>query len=359
MKILHVAEVVKGGVASVMNQLIAGQENGNDLKIIIPRNQLSEIQINNKNNIIPFNSIKRSIYSHFNLLKTFIISVIKFKPDVIHIHSTFAGVICRLSLFILPSRNIKIVYCPHAFSFMMDNHKYKKNIYILIERFLSLVTQKIICVSDHEYNEAVTHGFKKDKLVTIYNGVPDFGEPARKKWLLNDKLNILFVGRFERQKGYDLLLEVIKHFSNREDIYFHLVGDFVDNKDKTYINTNNTVTYGWMPHEKVLDLYQNADLLIMPSRWEGLPMAALEALNAGLPILASNCSAFPELIEQNENGFLFENENVGDIINVILNILNDSDVLNKLKAMSNKCREIYLNKYDARIMIDETYKLYN
>lgn len=114
-----------------------------------------------------------------------------------------------------------------------------------------------------------------------------------------------------------------------------------------------------MPHEKVLDLYQNADLLIMPSRWEGLPMAALEALNAGLPILASNCSAFPELIKQNENGFLFENENVDDIINVILNILNDSDVLNKLTAMSNKCREIYLNKYDARIMINETYKLYN
>ncbi|MGU5121571.1 hypothetical protein MAX20_29515, partial [Escherichia coli] len=78
------------------------------------------------------------------------------------LHSTFSGVLGRLCLFILsPIVKPVVIYCPHAFSFMMTNQKLKKKIYVAIEKILQKNTDAIICVSKYELEESIKYGFDK------------------------------------------------------------------------------------------------------------------------------------------------------------------------------------------------------
>ncbi|WP_413729804.1 glycosyltransferase [Sodalis sp. RH22] len=154
MKVLHAAETIKGGVATVLSQLVISQlewQEVSDLKCLIPDLQSDELQGINKKYIITFRREKRNLFSLIAFLYSFSKTVYKFKPDIIHLHSTFAGILGRVVLFfLLPFFRPKIVYCPHAFSFLMTTSKAKKNIYIFAERMLQPMTDVYICVSNFE-----------------------------------------------------------------------------------------------------------------------------------------------------------------------------------------------------------------
>ena len=95
----------------------------------------------------------------------------KIKPDIIHVHSTWAGVLVRVPYLFLPKKNIRIVYSSHGWSFLMDVSNYKKRFYVFVEKILLGVTDKIINISSYEQKQAVENGFNKNFMAMIYNGV--------------------------------------------------------------------------------------------------------------------------------------------------------------------------------------------
>ncbi|MDM8040574.1 glycosyltransferase, partial [Klebsiella quasipneumoniae] len=209
MKVLHVAEVIKGGVSSVMNELLLSQIKNDNIErvcCLIPDSQRDELNIGDSH-IYTFKRNGRNLLSFIFFVWMFIRTVIKEKPTIIHLHSTFAGLFGRTVLILLPFYKGHVIYCPHAFSFMMAKSKWKLNLFAIVERFLSKFTDAIICVSNYEKEIAIVNGIPKEKLFTIYNGVSEVEHID--KLPKSDLFNILYVGRFDYQKGFDRLEKII------------------------------------------------------------------------------------------------------------------------------------------------------
>lgn len=357
MKILHVAETIQGGVASVLDQLVLDQVNNSySVKVLIPLDQ--QEYLTDKDSIISYRKTGRNIFSFIILAFSFLKTILLYKPDIIHLHSSFAGAICRAVLFLIPFRKAKVIYCPHSFAFMMNVSKRKKKLYASIERILSLVTDRIVCVGSAEYSVATKFGINAKKLQVIYNGVPSLQkiDLSQKLYLRNNVINFLFVGRFDYQKGFDLLIKLFEHTQNLK-VHFTVIGDFV-HANKNQKPQFSHVTYvGWMPKAELVTYYKDADVLIMPSRWEGLPMVALEAFSMGVPLFASNCESLSEIVVDNEDGFLFENnsaESLNTRFDEIYNVLDKQMLIQLSQLVQVKFEQ----NFTAQKMLDETLNLY-
>ncbi len=353
MKVLHAAETIKGGVATVLKQIVYAQTNSNlfsEVYCLIPENQKSEMDIIPRKNLISFHRTGRNITSLVNFLRSFIKNVYVFNPDVVHLHSTFAGFLGRAALLILyPIRKPAIIYCPHAFSFLMEDSNLKKRLFIIIEKILLFFTNKVICVSHYERNIAIQYGLSEKKMVVVYNGVAVKDEV--KKVEHNGTFNLLFVGRLDYQKGYDILINAMSSLEN-EDVHLKIVGDSVNqNSDKVYLK--NVSYEGWISSNKLEPYYLHADALVISSRWEGFAMVPLEAMSYYLPIIASDSTSLPEVVDNMSSGLLFENGNSDDLKNKIL-ALKSSDY----QTLGRYGNQYFRKKFTSDLMIEKTFEIY-
>lgn len=148
-----------------------------------------------------------------------------------------------------------------------------------------------------------------------------------------DERKILAIGRYTKQKGFDLLVEAASKLKNEfPDWMFCVVGSGEEEqKLRNLIRQHNLNGYISLspPTNDVIPLYKTASIYCMSSRWEGLPMVLIEAQSCGLPIVSFNCPEGPsEIIQDGVNGFLCEPENSTDLAEK-LKILMENDKLRK------------------------------
>lgn len=364
MKILHAAETIKGGVSTVMNSLIKNQiENPqvDKIMVICPDEQKDSLIKISKLNVCLFARKKRNILGLINFMIVFTKILMKEKPDVVHLHSSFAGLIGRLLiLFLFKFKKIKVIYCPHAFSFLMSTNIFKNTLYSYMEFILSFITDKVICVSKSEYLSAIKKNLPKTKLSIIHNGVPIKVEVKNNNLNKKDHYKLLFVGRFDYQKGLDILLKSLIKVDEKiinYKITLTLVGETVNSNENIEFPPNlknvNIIKKGWLNSNELEKQYLFNDLLVIPSRWEGFAMVPLEAMSYGLPIIASNIEAFKEIIIDNENGLLFKNEDYESLGNVLLNLHELNLNVIRERALNN-----FTNKYTEELMNTKTFNLY-
>lgn len=345
MKVLHVAETIKGGVATVLNQL--NSDDRVKKLFLIPLQHSDDMEI--KENNILFNRTGRNIFSFLRLAILFIQTIINFKPDIIHIHSSFAGLICRIIIVFFPNRP-KVIYCPHAFSFLMSTGKIKKIIYAFIENILSHITDMIICTSNFEKKIALEYLMNSEKMVVIYNGIKvplvvNEISPYKKK------NNVLFVGRFDYQKAFDFVLKVSNYFP--DNIELTIVGEYVNDKNKKSIpNSINHIP--WLNRESLSLYYYYADVVFMPSRWESFGLVAVEANSYGTPVVCSNRASLPEIVIDNFNGKTFDHYDPEMVSKMIIEIINSP--MNR--EIASNCISVYKNKFTSELMQDRVFMLY-
>jgi glycosyltransferase involved in cell wall biosynthesis len=355
MRVLHVCEYVKGGIATYLNEVVKYQiENGIDVYIILSRHNSDNIDVILESNKIFYEYKRKPKFIFKSILK--INQIIKeLKPDIIHIHSTFAGLFTRLP-FLIKKRNSKIVYCSHGWSFLMDTSHFKRLIYSFIEKVLSMCTDLIINISKYEFDKSIEVGLPVGKSTLIYNGI---SEKLREKpvELMIDidksKINLLFIGRFDKQKGIDILLDFFRvHEISSIDLY--IIGDSVL-KNQTLEVPHNVHHLGWVDHQSIDTYYKLFDAVIIPSRWEGFGLVAIEAMKNRKAVIASNKGALPELVINNKNGFLFDIDNLDSLKKIIDNL--DKQ---KLAEMGEIGHQIFLNKFTSEKMNEkliQSYKL--
>ncbi|WEV48806.1 glycosyltransferase [Acinetobacter sp. ESL0695] len=348
MKVLHVAETVKGGVATIIDQLLLDERI--ESFCLIP--EAHESEISNKKNFYLYERTGRNLKSFIYLMIAFIKYFNTVKPDIVHIHSSFAGMICRIILFFF-IRKPKIVYCPHAFSFLMDNSSIKKSIYAWIEKILLINTDIVICTSEYEKNISLQYKMPTNKLITIYNSVlPPFHIEKVRNNYRNNLIKVLFVGRLDHQKGVDILADIIKLVDDRFE--FTIIGDSVVDRKLNEIFSFPVKKIGWVTKQELSKYYTQADVIIMPSRWESFGLVAVEANSYGKPVIATNCTSLPEIIENGKNGFLFKKDSASEAVS----ILNQLDIF-KLKSMENECLKNYKDRFSTKVMLDKVFSLYS
>lgn len=176
MKILHISETIKGGVGTVIHQLLEYQllsDEIDDAICLVPYEQSDILSGIDEDKIFTYKRSGRNLRSLLKLLFASDKIIQSYKPDIIHLHSTFAGLLCRLLMLKYTFKKNKpvVIYCPHAFPFLMKQNAFRRIIFIYTERALSYLTNTIICVGKYEFEEAVNAGIPSKKLKLVYNGV--------------------------------------------------------------------------------------------------------------------------------------------------------------------------------------------
>lgn len=357
MKVLHVGEYVKGGVATYLHTLFSGDEsNGVDNYVALSRS-MSDKDWELPSSKIYYYSYVRNLW-HVPLAMIRIWKIIRqINPDILMVHSTWAGLFVRFPCLFIPKGKRKIIYNAHGWAFLRDTSVFNKKIYANIERVLAYVTDCIINVSDYEQRAAVACGLPKAKMQRIYNGLDGTVGTAVIKidGFDSSKINLLFVGRFDRQKGLDWLLEQFQHNITRQDIHLYVIGASVVDKQNISIPNSRVTFLGWVDRHLINAYYKLCDALIMPSRWEAFGFTAVEAMQNGRPVLASNRGALPEIVHSSESGWLFELDSSGQSLNGILNSLDK----NNMQDIGVKARKAYEANFTATKMRKAIYCLYH
>jgi glycosyltransferase involved in cell wall biosynthesis len=344
LKVLHIAELVKGGVATILNEVIQSQNkiDGVEAQVLVNKIHVEYITSNCVNTY----SGGRSLWGLLLFANAILKLYLKERPDVIHLHSSFAGLVGRLVL--LPMR-VKIIYQPHGVSFDIQRVAWFKRLILgCVEKVLSYRSAKIIAISSYEFKQLECFISTK-KLVLINNGVVDI------EYKVDNHRNgrLLFVGRFDRQKGLDLLLN---YYRNNDVIYpLDIVGDSVlSNNDQDTEALLNVELLGWKTSADLAAIYSQYSAVVMPSRWEGFGLVAIEALRSGTPVICSDRGALPFIIKNGMNGFVFDLDNINDALNSTLLIFNSSDI----QQLIDNSRNTYLSEYTSKIMCDKIVSTY-
>lgn len=236
-------------------------------------------------------------------------------------------------------------------------------------RLMANACDRLICVSDsvYEFHPRRT-GLPNWRYSVIPNGIDanafthdtSARKRLRKEWGLSDDQPCLaFVGRLDYQKGIDTLMAAVSHLGARgAPIDLVVAGNgsqrrIVSNFIKHGEGGSQCRMLGFV--SDVRSLLSAADLVVMPSRWEGLPIVAVEAMSAGLPVIATRVAGLKEVVVDGETGLLIEPNNGAVLADTIESLLGDAELRKKL-GQAGRAR--VLEHYSIAANIAAHEKLY-
>lgn len=277
----------------------------------------------------------KEIFAFFELLRLYF----KWKPDIIHTNSSKAGGLGATAArlynvlrFMFPASTdesvrrasrCKIVFTAHGWAFHETRAWWIKFIMKALSELTVLLHNKVICVSQFDYNSAKRQFVApKRKLVMIHNGIDTYKldtqflskQEAQQKLFGNpqNKPAIGTIGEWIANKGWKFLVDAFTKLTQEgHEFSFIMIGGG-ENRDKekltAYIRKNN-LEHRVTLHEFISDaaVYLKAfDVFVLPSLKEGFPFVILEAAAAEVPIIATRVGGVPEFIENQKTGLLVE-----------------------------------------------------
>jgi len=288
------------------------------------------------------NSIEKFVYNKeaYHKIKEYI-NVIK--PDIAHVHLFMGGLTVSI-LKALKENNIPVVHTVHdyrlicpAYLFLNGKNqlcdKCKKNKYynciknkcsenklsqstiLALDSYNRLLFYKpqnyidrYIFVSDFAKKKHIEFEYDtKSKMSRVYNFMPNIDEikPQKAK---GDYM--LYLGRLSREKGVSTLIEAQKKMNFKLKVAGTgpLLENYQTNEDE------NVQFLGFQSGENLINLIQRASFIIVPSEWyENNPMSIIESYAYGKPVIGANIGGIPEIVQNNQTGFLFESGNVDSL----------------------------------------------
>ncbi len=317
MKILHVAQSLKGGSASYFNEMLPDHIHaygGRNVGLVVPATDAEYLRSEiSRCRRFWFKSRARNVPSLLNFVFTVATACWRFKPDVIHLHGIYAGTAGRLAVPLL-SRKTKVVYCAHGWALERETSWWVKKITVLVELALAPLTDVIVNISHADAACAAAAGIAARDNVVVYNGVEDIPPPdraarlalAQERGLSPDKVNVVFAGRLDHQKGYEIADAAFRALpANKYHLY--VLGDSVLSTSAPPPDLPANVTrLGWQSRDEVCRFMQIADVLVMPSKWEGFGLTAIEAMRAGTAVLCSKVGGLPEVVDDGVTGIVVD-----------------------------------------------------
>lgn len=307
-----------------------------------------------------------SLYRELNPLKDLkgLIQVIRIirkeKPDIIHCHSAKGGFIGRMVGFLTRT---KTFYTPHAFSFLSTQNKIKKRIYLFLEKMAKLNSFLLACSeSERELGMRQVH-YKEKKAYVWSNSVPD-AQTVRSSGLNERSPYICYVGRPSYQKNPFFLVNVIHEVHKAcPNIRFYIlgVGYYSPDLDQmkrmiTQYQLENTIElFPWLSHDETMGYIKNALFYLTTSRYEGLPLAVIEAMSLGKCIVASDVLGNRDCVKNNYNGYLLPLQE--DLfVKQILKLLNDPK---QIETFGKNSRSLFEKEFLIQNQIQYLENIYN
>jgi glycosyltransferase involved in cell wall biosynthesis len=283
------------------------------------------------------------------------------KYDLIHAHSNLPGLPGKLLSKIL---HIPVIYQVHGTGTEvmqeMYGHGLKSKILNSLEIFLH---RKIKYDLEITVDQKFTQYKNVNNSIYIPNGVDlsKFDAYPNKK---EKYFKILFVGRIHPQKGLIILINAVKELKQvlrEKNVQIVVVGDGEQKESLLHqiheLKIENLFEFkGEKYGEDLIKEYKSSDIFILPSLYEGFPLTVLEAWASKIPVLTSDVGELPYIIQNDYNGWVFENKNIEDLKEKIL-ISVDKKVMLPERGL-NGYNQV-LEKYDWNIIISKYFEFFN
>lgn len=297
----------------------------------------------------------KNIEYSWKLNKTFENLIKQYALDVVHIHGGPGG------LFLFKKLSVPVVYTTHHTYWQqyryIGTQRWKYLLYVLEKQSYALADQ-IICVStDTKKILSKYYNVKQQILRYIPNGIGQEKAIASLPSLKKTK-NILYVGRIDKRKGVDFLIEamiLVKEIDS--DIVLHIVGTGKD-KEKYEIFAKKhelpIIFYDHIPDDELSNLYKKMSVQIVPSIFEGFGISILEGIKQGVPIIATNVDGIRNIIKHNYSGMLVNYNDHYGLADTIVYLVGNTQLQKKLIANANR----ELPKYNWQKNYFQTLQIY-
>ena len=311
MKVLHVGQMI-GGLGVYIRNTVTYISDEFEFVIVHGEGDNSKPVMKNGKEVKEYTI---SLYRDLNPLKDLkgLIQVIRIiqkeKPDIIHCHSAKGGFIGRMAGFLTRT---KTFYTPHAFSFLSTQNKMKKRIYLFLERMARLDSFLLACSeSEKELGMEQVH-YKEKRAYVWSNSVPD-AQTVPPSGLKETSPYICYIGRPSYQKNPFFLVNVIREVHKAyPDIRFYILGVGYYSPDLEqmkrmivqYQLENAIELFPWLSHDETMGYVKNSLFYLTTSRYEGLPLAVIEAMSLGKCIVASDVLGNKDCVKDGYNGYL-------------------------------------------------------
>lgn len=264
-------------------------------------------------------------------------------PDVVHINN-FKGL--SLSVFSATKRlNLPLVFTAHDYSLICPRANLLNGsgeictapsrlckAYVNIQKFIvdnkpDLVTAPSQFVIDKLKESGL---FESVKTMKLPLGIELSDRKVKKSY---NTINILYAGGLSWHKGVHILINAFKELE-QENIRLHILGKGKDEDEfkKIASSDKRIIFHGFVPDEKLMELYQKANITVVPSIWyDNSPMVIYESLVNGTPVIGSRIGGIPELVEDGYNGFLFESGNVDKLKEILETLVKNPSKLQNLE----------------------------
>ncbi len=301
---------------------------------------------------------KIKLTSDFLALASVIRTYYQFRPDIVHSHTTKAGLICRVAR-IFYIHKIRLVHTYHGHLLYGYFNPTKTRLLILIEKFLGLFTSRLVTVGNRVRDELLAAGVAPaNKFQVIPPGITFLESPASSSIgsiRKNATLTIGFVGRVTQIKRPDKFLELVENAqAHKLDVSFHVAGDgnLLDQMKTSAKKKGLEIEFlGWVAD--IESLFETLDILVLTSDNEGTPISIVQAAAHGCISLSTNVGSVEDVLIDGTTGFLC-NE-VDEFVEKIHRLGRNPT---ELREMQNSARSFAVSNFSGRRLARDHARLY-
>lgn len=343
--ILHVTEASGGGVLQVMAQLCRHQANdGARVSVAFTervdtptREELQERFSPCLVTRLDGGSTLRNLIAIYRAVRR---ALLDRDFDVIHLHSSYAGLAGRLAKASVWRPSPIVVYSPHAFGFIRADISGPMRWAIrMAESFLARVSNGTIAVSESEASLARMVGTAA-KVRVLPNCLELASLPVQRK--ANGL--VANIGRLVPQKGPERFSLAAEKFANVAQ--FVWIGGLTDRLENFHMQSNVQIT-GNIPHKEAILRLSTATVHLFTSKWEGMPLALMESQAMGIPAIAWDCPGVGDVILDGETGYIVSTD--ADMLDKLSLLLSNEALRNRMAHQAEQVRHRFSSQgYGAR-----------
>lgn len=295
---------------------------------------------------IPFSHLSELASNQTNALSQLKQAIEHYHPSHIHAHGYKASIVSKfVKLVSISPSKPRQISTYHA----GETPKGKVWLYDFLDRYTGFLSNHCFVVSNKIQDKIPS----KTTLLNNFIAIPDSSATSEHLYDVgnSDKMyHVGFVGRLSHEKAPDRFFSLARSLANH---HFHLFGDGPERQALEQTKPDNLTFHG---HQTSMDnAWKAIDVLVIPSRYEGLPMAALEAMARGIPVIASKVGNLPQLINHQDNGYIAQDET--DLQTCLVDWIALSD--QKKAGMAEKARNTIIEQYSPQAVIPQILAFYS
>jgi glycosyltransferase involved in cell wall biosynthesis len=348
-----------GGVTSHLMEFITNFRDNYEIYLISGEEGLltdTAAECGIEYHVVPTLNNKAGVMGDFKAIAQCVRLIKKIQPDLVHMHSSKAGLVGRIAAQIA---NVPTIFTAHGWGFTPGLPRSRQLLLWGIEFSLAKLTDRILCVSKFDYDLALNSNVgDRSQLHYVYNGIADNALQAQPETVTEDKkISIVMTARFAEQKDHALAIQACQYLPHYVEMVFVGDGHLLPSAKQLAVDLGVSDRVKFLGNRlDVAEILANSQIFLLLSHYEGLPMSILEGMRAGLPVVASNVGGVCEQVIDGKNGWLVPRQDLDATVDALTKLINDPQLR---QSMGMESRQRFLTNFHIDRTLTNTRKVYD